>query len=51
MRIVVGGMSRFKDILEVERMVGRRLFSVNVEGKEELRSVVVFSLDFYMDSE
>lgn len=51
MRIVVGGTGRFKDILEVERMVGRRSFSLNAGGKEEPRSGVVSSLDFCMDSE
>lgn len=51
MGIVVGGASRFKGILKVERMVRRRSFSINAGGEEEPRSGVVSSLDFYMDRE
>lgn len=35
MRIVVGGMSRFKDILGVELMVRRDSLDINAERKEE----------------
>lgn len=42
MRILVGGMSRFKDILEVELMVRRESLDTNTEQKEELRMMVKF---------
>lgn len=42
MRIVVGGMSRFKDVLEAELMVRRDSLDTNTEQKEQSRMTVRF---------
>lgn len=42
MRIVVGGTSRFKGILEVERMVRRHSLSINARRKEKSRGTEWF---------